>query len=91
MQKPAPPPEAEPDLNEMTEQEQVLYHAKQKQIAKELQAKQKAEDEQAKAKAERDKARQQAIMDGEDLEALGLQESEEEIKIDDLDIDQFIA
>jgi len=26
-------------------------------------------------------------MDGEDLEALGLQESEEEIKIDDLDID----
>jgi len=30
-------------------------------------------------------------MDGEDLEALGLQESEEEIKIDDLDIDMFIA
>lgn len=29
-------------------------------------------------------------MDGEDLEALGLQESEEEIKIEDLDIDMFI-
>ena len=50
----------------------------------------KEEEEARKAKEDRALRRAAAIEQGQDLAELGLEESEEEIKIDDLPIDQLI-
>jgi hypothetical protein len=56
----------------------------------ELEKKKKEEDEKKAAKAERAKLRAEALADGKDLAELGLEESEEEIIIEDLPIDDLV-
>lgn len=52
--------------------------------------KKKEEEEKKRAKEERAKLREEALAEGKDLVELGLEESEEEIIIDDLPIDDLV-
>lgn len=90
--KPPTPPEEEPEVNleAMDEDERKAYEKKKKKEEAEAAKKKKEEEEAIKAKEERAKKRAEAIENGQDLAELGLEESEEEIKIDDLPIDQLI-
>lgn len=56
----------------------------------ELDKKRKEEEEKKRAKEERAKLREEALAEGKDLVELGLEESEEEIIIDDLPIDDLV-
>lgn len=93
MKKPPPPePEkAEGEEEELTEEQKVaMEKAKKKKDAEEAK-KAKEEEEARKAKEERKRKRQEAIENGQDLVALGLEESEEEeAKADDLSIDDLV-
>ena len=93
MQRPPTPAEEkiEPDPAEMTEEEKKAYDKEQKKKNEERKKKDKEDEEKAKAKEERAKARAIAVEAGENLAELGLEESEEEIKIDDLPLDQLVV
>lgn len=77
----------EPNVEEMNEEERKAYEKEQKKKLEEKKKKDKEEAEAKAAKEERARKRQEAIDNGLDLAELGLEESEEEIKIDDLPID----
>jgi hypothetical protein len=81
----------EPNVDEMTEDEKKAYEKEQKKKAEEKKKKEKEEADAKAAKEERAKKRAEAIEAGQDLAEVGLEESEEEIKIDDLPIDQIIC
>jgi hypothetical protein len=81
----------EPNIEEMTEDEKKAYEKEQKKKAEEKKKKDKEEADAKAAKDERAKKRAEALEAGQDLAELGLEESEEEIKIDDLPIDQIIV
>lgn len=83
--------EVVPDLESMSEEEKKAYDKEQKKKAEEQKKKEKAEAEAAAAKAERAKKRTEAIEAGHDLAEMGLEESEEEIKIEDLPIERLIV
>ncbi len=89
--KPPPPPEedseTDADWDEARKQEHVNKKKKKK---KEADAAAKAAAEAAAAKADRANRRKEAIENGLNLEELGLQDSEEEIIIEDLSIERFI-
>lgn len=89
------PPEikqiVEPNVEEMTEDEKKAYEKEQKKKAEEKKKKDKEEADAKAAKEERARKRAEAIEAGQDLAEVGLEESEEEIKIDDLPIDQIIV
>lgn len=89
MQRPAPPPEEvqEPDLEAMTDDERKAYEKDQKKKADEKRKREKDEEEKARAKEERAKQRAAACEEGKDLAELGLEETEEEIIIDDLSLE----
>lgn len=93
MKRPPPPePEkAEGEEEEISEEQKVaMEKAKKKKEAEEAKKAKEAEEAQ-KAKEERRRKRQEAIENGQDLAALGLEESEEEeVKIDDLSIDDLV-
>ena len=80
----------EPNPDEMNEEEKKAYEKELKKKAEEKKKKDKEEAEAKAAKEERAKKRAEAIEAGLDLAEIGLEESEEEIKIDDLPIDQLI-
>lgn len=79
----------EPNIEEMNEEEKKAYEKETKKKAEEKKKKDKEEAEAKAAKDERAKKRAEAIENGLDLAELGLEESEEEIKIDDLPIEQL--
>lgn len=83
--------EVVPDLETMTDDEKKAYEKEQKKKLEEQKKKEKADAEAAAAKAERAKKRSEAVENGQDLAELGLEESEEEIKIDDLPIDRLVV
>jgi len=93
MERPPPPPPEEgeePEPVELTEEEAAAAAKEKKKKDAEEAKKAKEAEEAAKAKEERAKKRAEAIAAGQDLAALGLEESEEEEKIDDLSIDNLI-
>ena len=87
------PPEVktddEPNVDEMTDDQKKAHEKEQKKKAEEEKKRQKAQAEAEAAKAERAKRRQELLErdPNVDLAAEGLEETEEEIKIDDLPID----
>lgn len=89
------PPEVkvivEPNVEEMNEEEKKAYEKELKKKAEEKKKKDKEEADAKTAKDERAKRRAEAIEAGHDLAEVGLEESEEEIKIEDLPIDQLIV
>jgi hypothetical protein len=92
MQRPPRPVElvVEPNPEEMEVEERKAYEKELKKKADEKKKKEKEEEELRKAKEERHRKRQEALEEGLDLEEMGLQETEEEIKIDDLDLEQLV-
>ena len=89
--KDPPPPEQDSDTESAWSEGRVKAHtAKKKAKAKALAAQQKAEQEAAQAKADRAARRAEAREQGLNLEELGLQESEEEIIIEDCPIERII-
>jgi hypothetical protein len=74
----------------MEPEERKAYEKELKKKAEEKKKKDKEEDDLRKAKEERHRKRQEALDEGLDLEEIGLQETEEEIKIDDLPLDQLV-
>ena len=86
---PAPEPDSETDA-EWDEQRKKEHDNKKKKKKKEKEAAEKAKAEAEAAKAERAARRKEAVENGLNLEELGLQESEEEIIIEDLSIERFI-
>jgi len=93
MQRPPPPPPEEgeePEPVEMTEEEAAAAAKEKKKKEAEEAKKAKEAEEAAKAKEERAKRRAEAVAAGQDLAALGLEESEEEEKIEDLSIDNLV-
>lgn len=90
-QKPPPPPVEEPviDPEELDEDARKAYEKEKKRKDLETQKKLKEEEEARKAKEDRAIRRAAAVEAGQDLAELGLEESEEEIKIDDLPLDQL--
>ena len=92
MQKPPMPvvPVEEPNPETMEPEERKAYEKELKKKAEEKKKKDKEEDDLRKAKEERHRKRQEALDEGLDLEEIGLQETEEEIKIDDLTLDQLV-
>lgn len=74
----------------MTEEERKAFEKEQKKKNEEKKKRDKEEEERLKAKEDRAKARAAAIEAGENLAEAGLEESEEEIKIDDLSLDQLV-
>ena len=88
---PPPEPEVEEgDPEELTEEEKAKKEKEKKKKEAEEAKKKKEEEEAARQKDERRKKREEAIANGQDLAELGLEESEEEIKVDDLSIDQLM-
>lgn len=89
-----PPPEEpveEPNVEEMSEEEKAAYLKEKKKKDMEEAKRIREEEDARKAKEERRAKRAAAIEAGQDLAELGLEESEEEeIKVDDLSIDEFI-
>jgi adenylate kinase family enzyme len=88
--RPPPPPEAEPNTEEMSEEELKAYNKKQAELKK---AKDKADDEEAKKlveKAGRETLRQAAIAEGRNIEGTSVDYSVDEIIIDDLEIDKLV-
>lgn len=84
---PIPPGEVvEPDVTQMTDEEKKLFDKEQKKKAEEKKKKDKEEEELKKAKADRQTKRQEARDNGEEPEP----DTEEEIKIADLSLDQLI-
>jgi hypothetical protein len=75
----------------MDEKERKEYEKEQKKKAEEKKRKEKEEAEAKAAKEDRARRRQEARDSGQDLAELGLEESEEEIKIDDLQIEQIVV
>lgn len=83
--------EDEPNQDEMSEEQKKAFDKEQKKKAEEEKKRQKAQAEAEAAKAERAKRRQELLErdPNVDLAAEGFEETEEEIKIDDLPIDQL--
>ena len=81
----------EPNLEEMNEEERKTYEKEQKKKAEEKKKKEKEEEELRKQKEDRARRRAEAIEAGQDLAEVGLEESEEEIKIEDLSITRMMA
>lgn len=92
MQRPARPvePVVEPNPEEMDVEERKAYEKELKKKTDEKKRKDKEEEDLRKAKEERNRKRQEALEEGLDLEEIGLQETEEEIKIDDLPLEQLV-
>lgn len=91
MKRPPPPEPEEPaDGEELTEEEKAKREKEQKKKQAEEAKRLKEEEEAKKAKEERRKKREEAIAAGQNLADLGLEESDEEIKIDDLSIDDLV-
>ena len=93
MKRPPPPPEEKPEgeEEELTEEQKAAQEKALKKKQAEEAKKLKEEEEAKKAKEERKRKRQEAIENGQDLAALGLEESEEEeAKADDLSIDDLV-
>jgi hypothetical protein len=90
MKRPPPPEPEEPDLDEFTEEQKAQMEKDKKKKAAEEAKKAKEEEEAKKAKEERRKKREEAVEKGLDLAELGLEESEEEIKVDDLSIEELV-
>lgn len=93
LQKKPPPPEedkqSEMDPTDLTDEQRLeLEKAMKKKKLDDAKKQKQLEEEKAK-KQERAKKRAEALANGEDLAALGLEESEEEEKIDDLSIDEL--
>ena len=82
---------AEPNLEEMNEEEKKTYEKEQKKKAEEKKKKEKEEEELRKQKEDRARRRAEAIEAGQDLAEAGLEESEEEVKIEDLSITRLMA
>jgi hypothetical protein len=91
MQRPPAPPVEVPEINpeELTEEERKAFEKEKKKKEIEEQKRLKEEAESLKAKEDRAIRRAAAVEAGMDLAEMGLEESEEEIKIDDLPIDQL--
>lgn len=87
-----PPPPAEDSETDKEWDEETLkkHNDKKKKKAKEKEAARKAEEAKQAAKMERANKRREAIEQGLNLEELGLQESEEEIIIEDCSLDQLV-
>ncbi len=81
----------EPNPDEMNEEEKKAYEKEQKKKVEEKKKKDKEEDEARKAKEDRARRRAEALEAGQDLAEAGLEESEEEIKIDDLSITRLVV
>lgn len=75
----------------MNEEEKKTYEKEQKKKAEEKKKKEKEEEELRKQKEDRARRRAEAIEAGQDLVEAGLEESEEEVKIEDLPITRIIA
>ena len=89
--KDPPPPEEDSATEEEWDEARVKQHRdKMKKKKKEAEAAAKAAAETAAAKAERAAKRKEAVENGLNLEELGLQESEEEIIIEDVPIDHLV-
>ena len=89
--KDPPPPEPDSQTDEEWDEETKKKHIdKKKKKSKEKEALRKAEEAKAAAKQERGNKRKEAIESGLNLEELGLQESEEEIIIEDCSLDQLV-
>ena len=82
---------AEPNLEEMNEEEKKSYEKEQKKKSEEKKKKEKEEEELRKQKEDRARRRAEAIEAGQDLAEAGLEESEEEVKIEDLSITRMMA
>ena len=87
-----PPPPAEDSATDKEWDEETLkkHNDKKKKKAKEKEAARKAEEAKAAAKLERANKRHEALEQGLSLEDLGLQDSEEEIIIEDCSLDQLV-
>ena len=90
-----PPPVEDKPEEELLEEELTPISKRKRDMElkkkqAELEKKKKEEDEKKAAKAERARLRAEALADGKDLAELGLEESEEEIIIDDLPIDDLV-
>lgn len=81
----------EPDVDAMNDEEKKAHEKEQKKKAEEKKKKEKEEFEAKAAKDDRARRRAEATEAGQDLTELGLEETEEEIKIDDLPIDQLVV
>lgn len=89
--KDPPPPEEDSATDEEWDEARLKQHRdKIKKKKKEAEAKAKAEAEAAAAKAERAAKRKDAMEQGLNLEELGLQESEDEKVIEDVNIDMLV-
>jgi hypothetical protein len=89
--KDPPPPEKDSDTDEEWDAEKVKAHAAKKKTKKKAEeAAAKAAKEAADAKASRHQKRQEALERGDNLEELGLAESEEEKIIEDVSIDRLV-
>ena len=87
---PIKPPEDSVTDDEWDDAKKTEHANKKKKKKKQAEEKKKAEAEAAAAKADRANRRREAIEAGLSLEELGLQESEEEIIIEDLSIERLI-
>ena len=91
--KPPPEPEVaeeEEQVEDLTPLSKRKRDIEAKKKATELEKKKREEAEKQAAKEERSRQREEAIAEGKDLVELGLEESEEEIIIDDLPIDDLV-